>query len=420
MAKLHQSPLHERHAAAAQAALATATADAQSQRPGAATGSVVETPQVEYLPWNPGDSDDAWAVAATYGSVELEYAALRRGAGVVDQNSRGTLIMTGEDRRAFLNNMVTQELKDLDEGVARESFWLNRKGRIEADLLLTELGDRIIIDVDRSVAAATVESLNSFVFTEEATIEDASDAFYHLSLHGIAAHAILAIASSSATFEFDNLHATSIAIAGVETIVIRRDQIGTPGFELIVSRDDVDKVWDALLAVDDQATQDDEVVRVRPVGWYAFNIARIEAGTPLMHVDYGSENLPHETGVLRDRVSFTKGCYLGQEIVARMESLGKPKQTLIGFKVASDNLPSAGDQVFATPKDDDGAIGDPIGTVTSSTLSPMRGTEPIGFAMIRTKHATVGNTVKVAAEGEIVDAELTPLRFWPEQKAVES
>ena len=173
-------------------------------------------------------------------------------------------------------------------------------------------------------------------------------------------------------------------------------------------RDRAAAIWEFLLATDHIVGQDKR--RVRPIGWLAFNIARIEAGTPLFNIDFGPTNLPHESGILHDRVSFTKGCYLGQEIVARMESLGKPKQTLVGLKMQSDLLPVAGAQVFERGADD--VMGQQIGIVTSSTLSPMLGAAPIAFAMLKTACAAAGAAVLVNAEGEQVKATVESLRFW--------
>lgn len=343
-----------------------------AHRPGAATGSRVSASQVQYLPWG-----EACEVVATFGDLEAEYAALRKGAGILDCPHRGTLLVEGDDRHDFLNRMLTQELKDLRPGTAAEAFLVNRKGRIEADLLLIELGDRTLIDVDVHRAAPAVKTLEGFVFTEDVRITDASEAFHHLAVHGPAA-----------------LDALSGA---PEVAVARRDQAGVPGLAVIAPGDDVEAVWDALLR---------SGARVRPIGWHAFNMARIEAGTPLFMIDFGTQSLPHETGILRDRVSFTKGCYPGQEIVARTENLGRPRQMLVGLRPAADRLPAAGDEVLA---DDT-----PIGVVTSSTLSPMLGAAPVAFAMLRTTHTEPGTRVSVVAEGELTEATVGDLRFLPE------
>jgi len=384
---------------------------------------------IDYLPW--GDAvkggEPPCEIVASFGQVQAEYAALRRGAGLVDLPNRGTIVVTGSfnDRRDYLNRMLTQELKDLALGMVKESFWLNRKGRIDADLLVVELGDRMLLDVDIHQVGATVKSLAEFIFAEDVDIKDASAQFHRLAMHGPHAPQALARAMDAHSVALDNAsaltnpqefppgQARTVSIAGVPVVVARRDQVGEPGLELFVPLDQVTRVWQAILYASSDAPVDRQ--RIRPVGWHAFNAARIEAGTPLFNIDFGTTNLPHEAGILKQRVSFTKGCYLGQEIVARMESLGKPKRTLVGLRVLGDHLPVAGGQVFAKNADPHAAspMGEEIGVVTSSTLSPMLGAASIAFATIKTAHAVEGATVLVNAEGEQATAAVSPLRFWP-------
>jgi folate-binding protein YgfZ len=268
----------------------------------------------------------------------------------------------------------------------------------------------MIVDVDVYRAAYTAKTLNDFLFSEDVVIADVTGEFHHLAVHGPHAQRILA-ATAGETPPLDDMRAQGVSVAGVDVIVARRDQTGEVGLELIVPYEQAEKVWETLLGGDE--TQGGGGDRVRPVGWFALNIARIEAGTPLYGIDFGPENLPHETGVLTDRVSFTKGCFLGQEIVARIESQGAPKQTLVGLRPSRDLLPIAGSPVYAPAESDASGSGPEVGMVTSSTLSPMLGSVPIAFAMLKASHAEPGATVIVSAEGEHVEATVGPLCFHP-------
>jgi len=385
-------------------------AETVAGRPGAARGSRVEPPEIQYVAY--GRTGEATPTAgcelvATLGDLESEYAAVRRGAGLLDSPHRATIHITGSDRRDFLNRMVTQELKDLDAGVARQTFWLNRRGRIVADLLLAEMGDHVLVCLDVHGADKAVESLGEFLFTEDVEITEVTETFHHLALHGPQAAKVIAAAADDPDDPDDpkiadmpDLTCKTVTIGGIEVAAIRCDQTGGPGFELVMQRVDAEAVWDALLAAG--LTLGEGRPRVRPIGWHAFNIARIEAGTPLFNIDFGSDSLAHETGLIGQRVSFTKGCYLGQEIVARTENLGRPKQRLVGLRPDRDLLPDAGAEVV-------NADGKAVGAVTSSTLSPMLGAVPIAFAMVR--HAAIEHPVRVAAEGELTDAAIVPLKF---------
>lgn len=397
--RLRESPLRERLRAFVAAEHARRRSSVVAGRGAEATGAMAAV-EPDYLPYGPDGAEAIRCeVLANLDSVEVEYAALRSAAGLLDANHRGTLVVRGPDRRDFLNRMVTADLKELPPGRAAEAFWLNRKGRIEADLLLAELGDRIVMDCDLHAAAATAESLGRFLVSEDASVADETPLHHHLWLLGPRASEVLAAASGTAP----PAGAAVLRLGGVEVTAMAVDWIGTRGFVLIAPRDRVGTVWDAVIAQDGGRRP-----LVRPVGWLAFNVARIESGTPLFQIDFSGDSLPHETGVLARRVSFRKGCYLGQEIVARMESLGRPKQQLVGLRVDGGALPIAGGQVFAGGEE---GLGEPIGAVTSSTISPLLGAAPIAFAMLRTSHAERGTRVRVAAEGEIHSAEVVDLRF---------
>ncbi|MCH8824469.1 MAG: aminomethyl transferase family protein [Planctomycetes bacterium] len=388
-----------------------------AHRPGAATGERTSGLIAEFFTYSSTEAVEkthqvSCELVGSFGDLHAEYAAIRTGAGIFDSPHRGTIQVTGPERKDFLNRMLTQELKDFSSGQARESFWLNRKGRIDADLLLMELGDHILLDVDITQLEQAIETLNQFIILEDVKLEDATEKYHHIAIHGKQAIAVIASASGDTQFTLENLQTKTISINSIEVIIVRRDQTGEIGLELIVPRDDAATVYEALIAEDNKSNK-----RVRPIGWFAFNTARIEAGTPLFNVDFAASNLPHETGVVNNRVSFTKGCYLGQEIVARIQSLGKPKRMLVGLRIKGDALPDAGAQVYKSDDEDS-----TIGVVTSSTISPMLGSAPIAFAHIAIVQAEVGNTVIVEAESDKVAATVCDLMFYKgsaEQKQID-
>ena len=368
---------------------------------------------------------DAPEIVAGYGLLELEYAAFRRGAAVLDAAHRGTIAVRGKERVDFLNRMVTQELKGLAPGEVRAGFWLNRKGRIDAVLLFVEppagasgagAADDLpvtLVDVDIHDAARTVAALQAFLFAEDVQVTDETAAWARLAVHGPDGAQVLSnagVADEALEALNADLRCVRATLAGAPAVLARRDQCGSPGVEVFLPREAAARAWDALVSQHD--AQEGGRRRARPAGWHAFNIARIEAGSPLHHVDFGADALPHESGILRDRVSFRKGCYPGQEVVARMESLGKPKQRLVALRIAEDLLPVAGSPVFE--RGADGEPGNPVGTVTSSTISPMLGASCVAFAMVKTAHAEPGTVLLVPAEGGRATATVQPqLRFLP-------
>ncbi|GAB4549671.1 MAG: glycine cleavage T C-terminal barrel domain-containing protein [Phycisphaerales bacterium] len=334
-----------------------------------------------------GDGASGAEVVETFGPLELEYAAIRRGCALFDMPQRATIRVTGNDRLEFLNSMLTQELKGLAPGDSVRSFWLNRKGRIDADLRVVHTQDTTWFDCDTLCAERAVEALNGYLFAEDVTIENATDARHRLVMAGPTCADVLA--SLGAQIPEDDGRCTLTAVGGANVLIDRHRDTASPTYDLHMNIEDVAGVYASILGVD-------PALRVKRAGWHAFNIARIEAGTPLYHLDFGPDSLPAETGVLRLRVDFKKGCYLGQEVVARMDALGHPKQTLCALRLPSadhpnpEHQPTTGAPVFAPDNDEQ-----PIGAVTSSTRSPMLGDDIVCFAQLKWSHAQPGSSVRV-------------------------
>ncbi|CAG1009815.1 Aminomethyltransferase [Phycisphaerales bacterium] len=382
--------------------------------------------------------DSAIELVGTFGELELEYAALRKNCILLDQPQRGLIELTGKDRLEFLNRMVTQEIKGLAPFRIRRTFWLNKKGRVDADIRIIDLPRRTMLELDALASERTRTGLAHYVISEDVKVSDRSEPLHRLSLHGptslhllmaVAQHATGADASGPAFEELLPDRACVVHIAGAEVIIYREDSAGEMGLELIVPVEHAAKIYALLIEAGREMESPDGMtpppnpwrpvasrVKLRPAGWHAYNIARIEAGTPLYNIDFGAESLPAESGVIDDRVSFTKGCYLGQEIVARMHSRGHPKQALaaVKFDVRRDDAtqlpiqPESGAQLF-TESDPVTAIG----AISSSTLSPMLGSVPVALASIKWGHHEPGTTLVTTVAGGPLKGTIQPtLTFW--------
>lgn len=349
---------------------------------------------VSYLPYaTDTEGAPATEVVADFGSVEAEYAALRRGAGLIEEPQTGVLVVNGKGRIEFLQRMLTQDLSGMAAGEVRRAFLLNRKGRIEGDLVLAEATERMFVLVDITRAAAVAAALAGYLFGEEVEVLDSSEQYFVVGAHGPHADGLLRSAGLLPDAPPEN---QCRAMEG--GLAIRDDALGIPGIRMVVARARATDAWDTLCAT--ARPQGSPLAHTRPVGWYAANIVRIEEGLPRFGIDFGKDSLPHETGVLAQRVSFRKGCYVGQEVVARMESRGRAKQRVAALRVEGGLLPSAGEQVFRQGD----AMGEAVGAITSSTLSPMLGASPIAFATLRDEVAAPQTRVRVNAEGSQADA----------------
>lgn len=412
-----------------------------------------ENAEAIFAPYGTADAPTtAVPVVQTYGQLAIEYAAIRKSCGLLDLPQRSTLIVTGADRLTFLNRMLTQELKGLPALACRRSFWLNRKGRIDADLRLINLADRIILDVDIHAAQRTLTTLNAYIITEDVTITDASEQVHRLALHGPTALKVLGMFAKNAAATNNDAAAANttlapdtarlVTIAGAEIIVDRWDSTGEIGLELFIPAAAARAVYETLLQATHTNTHEERAnpsPLLRPIGWAAYNIARIEAGTPLYLLDFGPDSLPGETSLLDDRVSFKKGCYLGQEVVARMNALGKPKKRLVALRFAdagntaaasapaesSDEsaeptlapFPDTGALVFAASAEASSdsaptsstppplpAPEHALGAITSATLAPMLSRSAIAFAMVKWQSGEPGTVLRVVVDDGLLRA----------------
>lgn len=396
--------------------------------------------EASFLTYGVGGATTASApsVVETFGELEAEYAALRKGCVLLDLPQRGTLRISGSDRIEFLNRMVTQEMKGQKPFQFRNAFWLNRKGRIDADLKFIELGSYMLADLDILRAASTAQSLSAFVITEDVSITNESETMHRLSLHGPTSTGLLRAVSEPMDgpplSDLGAGQAALVRIAGKQVVVHRDDSTGDTGLEMTMHAADVMVIYEQLLERGlnggDHSPHEPTAkhplsnagYRMRPAGWHAYNIARIEAGCPLFHIDFGPDSLPAETGLLSERVSFTKGCYLGQEVVARMHALGHPKQVLTALRVTPTQpqldsgrecQPTAGGMVTRlTPEGRQ-----TVGTVTSSTRSPMLGDQILCFAQIRWGAHLAESECEIESDAGFVPAIVAEsLKFWSREK----
>lgn len=333
-------------------------------------------------------------IVSTFGEVPAEYAAIRKGCAMMDLPQRGIIEVTGKDRLTFLNNLISNQVYDkqtktgLATGQGVYAFLLDAKsGRIISDMQFIERGERTLLLLDRRKVQPVMAALEKYRFAEQVKFADRSDELHQIALHG----------PKSGLPEMQQDQSQEIDLFGVNTIGWRGDVAGSPGHHLIVPVDQARKVWMNLIARAEP--------KVRPIGWAAFNVARIEAGRPLFGIDFDESLLPHETGPLLNRaVSFTKGCYPGQEIVARMHARQQVARKIVGVRVDDDALPIAGAKLYDDQQNE-------IGGITSSTVSPVLSNASIALGIVKRPHFNAGSIVRVPAEGQMRTAKVVELPF---------
>jgi len=324
------------------------------------------------------------AIVAMHDVVETEYGRLRSTAAVMDCPHRALLELTGNDRLDFLHRLLTADINALKPGEARRAFMLTSKGQIMADVIVMHVDDqRTWIDIDLVDAAGLATELDNMLFGEDVRVADMTGQHHRLSLHGPASPRRVGVEG-----DWADMQIMPARLGDVDAIAFRHDTCDVPGIHVWLPSDAVTGVWQSL-------TDPDRDDRARPLGWLAYNMARIEAGVPLYHIDFGPDSLPGETTIAPAAVSYTKGCYRGQEIVATMKDRGHPAKLLVAFTSTTHALPTAGTPVYES----DAADARVIGAVTSSTMSPLRGSTPIGIAMVKWGLHEPGTTLSAPAEG---------------------
>jgi folate-binding protein YgfZ len=349
-------------------------------------------------------------IVESYGEVEAEYAAIRKGAALLDAPYRSVAILTGKDRLAFLHNKVTNDTNRLTPGQGCYSYLLNVKGRIVMDMNILHTEEATLVELDRRLAGAFVRMMEKYVFTEDVRVLDGGEQLGRLTVLGPKAAALLKLVMDAGVETLAEPFRHARRMIGKATVtVFRNDLAGAAQYELIVPRDQLVSLWQVLHEAG--AHEADSELGLRAIGWSAFNTARIEAGTPLYGIDISDHYLPLETAHWYARaVSTSKGCYLGQEVVARMHAHHTVARMLVGLRIAGDKLPVAGTDILDTSGI--ATDGQQVGIVTSSCLSPMLGHAPVGLGYVKKAYAGGGNEIEVLAEGGRAKAQVADLPLW--------
>jgi aminomethyltransferase len=257
--------------------------------------------------------------------------------------------------------------------------------------------------MDARLVESVRVAFEKYLFAEQVKLVNCVGSLHEVSLLGPGAREILTEIAEAEAPELGAIGSTGIHAFESEIVLWRDDICGVPGYHLIFDADAAPRIWQEFLSRFGQPT---ELGRraLRPAGWAAFNATRIEAGRPLFGIDFDDSVLPHETGQLDRAVSFTKGCYLGQEIVARMHARGQFARQIVGIRMNDDALPIAG-AIVQDDKDNQ------IGGITSSTVSPLLSNAAICLGIVKKQFTPVGTVLNIPAEGQMRKGTVVELPF---------
>lgn len=305
-------------------------------------------------------------------AFDREYSAIRAGRAAVDLVSWASTTVTGTDRKTFLHNFCTNDVKRLQPGAACEAFFANVKGKIIGHGLITCREHELVVVGVPGQASRLIEHLNRYVIREDVLLRDTTTERAYLFVTGAspgrdgALNPPPPVANEGLGVPMD-----CPAPLGLPWLSFPWDLVGRPDSWLVEC-----PVGELPLVRRELADQG-----VEPVDYQVFDAARIEAGVPLFGVDFGERNLPQEVGRNEQAISFTKGCYLGQETVARIDAVGHVNQCIRAVRFFGESMPEVGTELTHS--------GAAAGRVTSATWSP-RMQAPLALAMLRRELSEVG------------------------------
>jgi tRNA-modifying protein YgfZ len=308
--------------------------------------------------------------------LDAQYRQLREECGLLDRSARGKLTVSGSEAAEYLQGQLTNDVEALSLGEGQYAALLDRKGHMQADMrVLRTAPEEIWVDIEPEALEAARRHLEMYKVGREVSIADLTADRAVLSLIGPRS---VEIAGTAALPE----HASEAAgIGGVECLAV-----GTAGgIDLIAASVDADRLRDALLAAG-----------AVEVSAEAAEVIRIESGTPRFGAEMSTETMPAEAGIVERAISFTKGCYIGQEPVARLHYKGRPNRHLRGLELSAPATPGASLRLGEKE----------VGRIGSACLSPARG--PIGLAIVR-REAEPGAELTVGEDG--VTARVIDLPF---------
>jgi folate-binding protein YgfZ len=321
------------------------------------------------------------------------YRRARGRAGFVDRAGRGRIVVSGADRRTYLQGLLTNDIEALTAGRGCYAAYLTPQGRMIADLWVYELGDIVLLAMEAGVKDAVLARLDQFIFSEDVQLGDVTDTFDSVAVLGPESAALAAsllegasAASLAGLPEHGNLRAR---FRDQPAIVLRITELGEPGYDIVVEAGCHDDLLGAAKAAG--ALEIDGPLST---------ILRVEAGIPKFGVDMDQDTIPLEAGIEDRAISLTKGCYVGQEVIIRVlhRGHGRVARKLVGLTIDGSSAPPHGALVRVEGRD--------VGRITSGVVSVALD-RPIALAYVHRDAAQPGTRVDVDG----VQATVTALPF---------
>lgn len=308
-----------------------------------------------------------WEIPSLFKDFASECEAVRKGVGILDLSSRGKIEVSGKDRCSFLHRVLSNDIQSLGLGRGAYAALLNAQGKILADMSVYIFANTILLETEAGLEKKVITLLQKLHVTEDVAFRDVTQDWVLISIQGPKSDALIGALIHGPVMveqEFDN---TNFMIQDIPATLIRRSVTGEKGFHFLTSKENGEIIVKRILEVG-------KLYGIKPVGAGAYEILRIEAGIPRYGIDMDENVMLPETGLETVAASETKGCYPGQEVVAKIKTYGGLNRKLSGLVFDKTSLPRTGDKIL---KD-----GQEVGFITSACHSPTLG-KGIAFGFLK-------------------------------------
>jgi folate-binding protein YgfZ len=296
------------------------------------------------------------ALPDSFGDWEKEYRNLRENAALLDKNYRAYLEFSGPDRVRYLNAILTNDIKGLKGNHGKISLFLSPQGHIQAEIETYALGETLFCISLAMILERLIPALDKYIIMDDVSLTDKTDAYATLGIEGPKAEEVVLAVCGVELGGMEQLELREAKVGGIPCRVSKRSPVGSAGAEFLAAREKMEELWNFL---------QEGVQRVGggPAGYKALNALRLEMGIPWFGYDFGEKLIPHEAGLQESHISYTKGCYTGQEIVERVRSRGQVNRVRVSLKFEGSAGPAANTPLLSDGKE--------VGYVTSTGYSPV-------------------------------------------------
>jgi folate-binding protein YgfZ len=341
-----------------------------------------------------------WQVPANYGDVLDEYQTVRRAAGIADLSHRGRCRITGEDRVKWPQSVISNDLLSLKPGQSIYSSLLTHKGKMLTYFRVLLLPDAVMLEDVGDIGEYTFQSLRKFLlYGTQAKLHNCTESWGSLLLSGPQAPAVIQSAWGLDVGDLKPLAFLTQELSEGPALILRSEETGECDLEILAAAEALPAVWDHLWNAG-------QGLGLKPIGADARDILRLEAGLPQAGADLTEEIVPPEANLEGKAFSLTKGCYPGQEVVARMDTYGSVRRRLVGLTLDNPAVPPKGAKLFSGDRE--------VGWVSSAAPSPLLGC-PIAFGFPLRDFGASGTKLTVEVNGQRIHATVRPLPFYEKE-----